>query len=289
MGISKGGFGLLAQLSTTKPMSGSVLTLGRQHVFLNSEEANDILTNAGLAEFNFVNGVNDEQLLRALGFSEVQSLDFNDFEGSTICHDLNLPVPKKLHGRFDWVLDFGTIEHIFDVREVLGNICDLLSKSGVVVHLSPTNNHVDHGFYQFSPTFFQDYYVANGWEIIDCAVIDYSRKHSTEPWKVLEYEIKKMERLSFGGWGSQLLATYFVAQKIDSARRGIVPQQGYYKNKLWLSPIGSEQELVLGVRITLHSRIKSLPILGSLILKAYSKLSILKRRKNDKLRLRVKL
>ena len=35
----------------------------------------------------------------------------------------------------------------------------------MVIHILPLAGYVDHGFYSFSPTFFEDFYCGNGFEI----------------------------------------------------------------------------------------------------------------------------
>jgi hypothetical protein len=100
----------------------------------------------------------------AMGLGPVESIDVSDFEGCTHLFDLNATeLPPGLRERYSLVYDGGTLEHVFDTRAALGNIFGLLRTDGVVVHASPVNGWVEHGFYQFSPTFFVDYYHANGW------------------------------------------------------------------------------------------------------------------------------
>src|SRR3546814_16038676 len=62
----------------------------------------------------------------------------------------------------------GTLAHIFDTRAALKYLHDMLLPGGLVVHVGPLNGWVDHGFYQFSPTFFSDYYRANKYEKVRC-------------------------------------------------------------------------------------------------------------------------
>src|SRR5690606_17887488 len=102
-----------------------------------------------------------------LGFDLVDSLDVSDFEGCTHLLDLNEPgVPQRLRGRYDALYNGGTLEHVFDVRNALRNIHDLLRPGGMVIHIVPACGWVDHGFYQISPTLLTDYYAANRFELL---------------------------------------------------------------------------------------------------------------------------
>ncbi|MDR0809925.1 MAG: methyltransferase domain-containing protein [Gemmobacter sp.] len=92
-----------------------------------------------------------EGLMRRLGFGEMESMDFSDYEGATILHDLNKPVPEALHGQFDFIFDGGTIEHVFDVPQALRNAFLMLKPGGRFVSANGMNGWLAHGLYQFSP------------------------------------------------------------------------------------------------------------------------------------------
>lgn len=66
---------------------------------------------------------------------------------------------------YDVILDPGTVEHCFDVAQAMRNLAGALKKGGTIIHWNPMNNYINHGFYQFSPTFYHDWYGQNGWEI----------------------------------------------------------------------------------------------------------------------------
>ena len=102
-------------------------------------------------------------LFLALGFEGYDDIDFDPDEGCTIVHDMNRPVPARLHGQYDLVLEMGTLEHIFDIRAVFESIVRMVKVGGVAFHFSPVN-WFNHGFYNFSPTLFYDVYRVNGFE-----------------------------------------------------------------------------------------------------------------------------
>ncbi|WP_020205091.1 class I SAM-dependent methyltransferase [Cupriavidus sp. WS] len=92
-----------------------------------------------------------EALFRFLGASSVQAMDQSAYEGATLLHDLNRPVPAALHAGFDCVFDGGTIEHVFNVPVALANVHAMLRPGGVFLSVNAANNQLGHGFYQFSP------------------------------------------------------------------------------------------------------------------------------------------
>lgn len=96
-----------------------------------------------------------EKLFKMMGVNKVDSIDYSPYENATIIHDLNIPVPEELHNSYDYILDCGTIEHIFDVKTVINNIKNMLRVDGVFTIVTPCNNFPGHGFYQFSPELFR--------------------------------------------------------------------------------------------------------------------------------------
>lgn len=96
-----------------------------------------------------------EKLFKLLGAETVDTIDYSPYENCTIVHDLNKPVDQSLHNQFDYILDCGTIEHIFDVKTVISNYKNMLRLDGVIAIITCCNNFAGHGFYQFSPEFFR--------------------------------------------------------------------------------------------------------------------------------------
>jgi hypothetical protein len=99
-------------------------------------------------------------LLSLLG-CELESVDIVAARGNEIIQDLNEPVGQHLFGRYAAVIDAGTLEHCFNVAQAARNIAAM---TGVVLHLNPLNMY-NHGFYNFSPTWYQDFYETNGFVV----------------------------------------------------------------------------------------------------------------------------
>ncbi len=102
----------------------------------------------------FRNGFADEFIRQVLDAETVTSFDYSDYQGADITHDFNHPVPKTFHGAFDVLIDGGTMEHIFDVRQVLMNYMEMVKTGGSIFINVPANNLLGHGLYQFSPELF---------------------------------------------------------------------------------------------------------------------------------------
>lgn len=132
---------------------GRVLTLGRQELHVNHAEVRW----AKLAQYQSskIQGkFAEECLLGAFGAEIVDSIDASNYQNATFIIDLNEDIPSRMLGKYDTVLDFGTSEHIYDIRQVFKNVSDAVKVGGQIVHILPTNGFSGHGFYQFSPEFF---------------------------------------------------------------------------------------------------------------------------------------
>ncbi len=234
MGIASNAVALLMEEANQRPFSGAVLTLGKQRIFATGSDLNRLCR-----KFDFVpkapfpndnEPLRDDVLLRALGFSDVRALDYSDYEGADHVFDLNAAeVPANLREAFDVVLDSGTIEHVFHIPNVLKNVFNLVRVGGRVIFLSPSSNHFDHGFYMFSPTFFHDYYRANGFKIEAIYVVRY-HSDPNRRWDIYEYNPSAWERFQIGGLDGRPYAIFLVATKTKEARWDVIPQQGFYTN-----------------------------------------------------------
>lgn len=233
MGIARGAIGLLLEEAKRQPFGGRLATLGRQTIYATWEEvagqfAKRRVVPRGEVPRRGTAGLDDEALFRLMGFEAVESLDYSDFEGATHVVDLNWrELPAGLKGRFDTVLDSGTLEHVFHVPNALANILDLVKIGGRVIFLAPSSNHVDHGFYMFSPTFFRDYFLANGLRLETIYMVRYATDPSTL-WDVYEYDPVAWSQVCIGGLDARPYAVFVVATRLEGSTVDAIPQQGFY-------------------------------------------------------------
>lgn len=260
MGLSRGDLNLLIKLINKHSLSGDIMTLGKVDLFVNKYDVNRLFKENGWPP-TCPTILNDVSLFQAMGFKTVTSLDYTTFEGADLEQDLNCQLKNDLLNVSDVILDHGTIEHIFDVKQVLRNIYDLLRIGGTIVHIAPSNNLVDHGFYQFSPTFFRDYYSTNSWEILECNLIQQSPRHNARR-KLYEVDWQVLEKRSHGGWNSSIMNTVFIARKNSDSTWEKIPQQNFYATKVWKEKVPSDTYAPL---IPWRENIKSIPFLGSLL------------------------
>ena len=196
MGIDKAGLRILLAAREAGASFDHVLTIGRQELHINRSELPGLLSRHGIdvsAEaakkiFQDASGY-CEPLLGLLGARKIDSLDISAFEGASILHDMNEPLPEELSERFTFVFDGGSIEHVFQYPMALKNCMRAVRVGGHFITVTPANNLTGHGFYQFSPElFFRALTRINGFEIVKILLYEY-------PWKSAGwYEVADPER-----------------------------------------------------------------------------------------------
>jgi len=104
-----------------------------------------------------------------LGAQEILSLDISQDEGADYICNLNEDISEvgkanslpELKSSFDFIFEGGTLEHASNTGAYLNNVFFLLKPKGIYCLNVPTSGYFEHGFFQFSPTFFADICVEN--------------------------------------------------------------------------------------------------------------------------------
>lgn len=163
-------FNYISYLMRGTETGGSVVELGNQTVNLDG--------------FGGVpkdwDGQSAERVYRELlKFDEYRCVDTNGshsaikYDINNYCRDVKFnpaKVPSELRQQYDLVTDNGTGEHIFDQKCVFTLMHDLCKVGGLMVHVLPFLNWINHGFYCFQPLAFRDIAYANGYVIADISV-----------------------------------------------------------------------------------------------------------------------
>lgn len=214
-------FQIVEALQTTTKR-GLVCTLGVQNFSQDQAAFDEFVAAHGLP-------TNTKRcIFTSLGFAGVEALDISKFEGCDHVFDLNSPeLLPELKGRFDVVFTGGTLEHVFDQIAALRNVFELLSLDGLILHTGPSNGWLDHGFYQFSPTFFTDYYSVNKFEIHDAQLM---MRDGVRPGvKIIHYCPGMFDGVPNGAV-SGVWNYFFVLKKTAMSTHAAIPQQSAYSN-----------------------------------------------------------
>jgi len=170
----------LIEIVKNNNLSGNFLMLGRQRWIGKRRKRSAILFEEalekylpGISEDDLKNPDNEysETFFKKLGFRQVDSMDFSGFENASIIQDLSQPLLPELEERFDVVYDGGTCEHVFDLPTAYRNINKMLKPGGVLIGHSPSNNWVNHAFYQICPEMVFGFWEKTlGYEVLHCTL-----------------------------------------------------------------------------------------------------------------------
>ena len=151
MAIDVHGLNFLAFAKANKVNFSTVLTLGRQAIQVSEPDLRYFLNLMGrkdLVNKLLHSGPGDaycENLLKlAFDANTVDSIDASNYEAATIVHDMNMPL--TWNKKYSLVIDFGCLEHIFNVPVALDNITSRCEVDGHILHVSPGNNLCGHGY-----------------------------------------------------------------------------------------------------------------------------------------------
>jgi SAM-dependent methyltransferase len=251
MGIPRVVARLLLDEHRERPFSGSLLQLSRLSVYFTGEQLEGwareqkvalapgfeprLSHDPALADLKCID---DRTFFGRLGFERTTTCDISNWEGADLLHDLNHPIPEAWKGQYDVVIESGTIQHVFHLPNVLRNLHDFIRPGGRIIHgMVASINHVDHGFYMFSPTLFNDYYARNGYRIDSLYFYEfmpywYRGRFHTRRTRIFRYTPGCLDHLSYGGFSGQQLALFVAVTRTAAATSGAIPQQSYFE-RLW--------------------------------------------------------
>lgn len=244
MGLTAAGLKFILKKSKKYGFSGPVLTLGNQDIYATgedikkwAEEYNIKLNNPGKTLYSTSSDVpkmnkeasryiHAKTFFEFLGILEENYYDIDKFpfDKPKIIHDLQDPINYKFHNFFNLIIDSGTMEHIFDAKSVMENLVRMTNIGGYVLQFIPAQNFLNHGFYQFSPTFFYDFYTSNGFEIIESYIIETRGSYD----RFYFYNQEKDYTGLFFNPRNRLVSCFLVRKK-ENIGKIILPDQYFYK------------------------------------------------------------
>ena len=159
----------------------STLTLGRQELYATTSYLKKVTKGYNLnltSNLKYADGI-----FNLLGCKDLQSLDFSDYEGARLQHDLNEQIPEKWKNAFDLVFDGGTLEHVFNFPQAIKNCMEMVKPGGHFISITPANNQMGHGFYQFSPELlYRIFSKQNGYEVIAMVIYTTNKMGNFGAW-----------------------------------------------------------------------------------------------------------
>lgn len=159
-----------------------------------------------------------------LDYSKITAIDFH---GTPAALKLDLNEPIGVDEQFDVLLNGGTAEHVFNVFQFFKTCHEVTRPGGLMLHSAPFLGWLEHGFYNFNPTFFWDLALANDYKIEMLAYTE------IDPPRVIELrgreQIIELHRSQSLGRNALL---YAVFRKPPGEAQFRTPVQGFYAGNL---------------------------------------------------------
>ena len=122
----------------------------------------------GDCSFHYSGG-SKEDFKKRLDLDIVETFDINGNPDYKL--DLQDKVSSVFEKKYDLIIDPGTLYCVFDIPACLKNIFYMLKDDGVVFHNSNLIGHFGRGFYALSPSFYNEFYRSNDFEILKMAYL----------------------------------------------------------------------------------------------------------------------
>lgn len=240
---------LLVRECAYKPMRGKVLTLGRQTIALTYREVMGLFHQEGYTPSSEVlegmemthdqktragkgtDYIIDADFMRLLGAEELVAMDVSAYESADILHNLNEPVPSSLYDQFDFIIDGGVFDHLFNIRLAFENIVRMLKTGGRVFQANACSNLNGLAYVSFGANLFYDYYVLN--QFADCKVYvaELDNCAQMEAWDF--YEFMGYDRYAHFQ-SNRIQYVVVLAEKGQSSSWDKMPVQDCYRDaELW--------------------------------------------------------
>ncbi|MEG4392872.1 TylF/MycF/NovP-related O-methyltransferase [Microcoleus sp. BROC3] len=208
----------------------SVIELGSQDIYSQQEQFAQLLDK--LFAYSLPDGspMTAKTLYQSMGLELYQCIDA-DGRHNALTFDLNKDI-KQAYGfaeQFDLVTNHGTTEHCFDQYRCFMNIHNLCAVGGLMIHVLPIQGYVNHGLYNYQPSFFYNLAAANHYKVINVYLSSYKSCDSL-PYilpGLISYTENALKTLCNIGDAKADMGLYVVLQKTIESSFSI-PYDGQY-------------------------------------------------------------
>jgi hypothetical protein len=160
-------------------------------------------------------------------FLRPSSMTAIDFHGSEKALNLDLNNPIDLKRQFSFIMNSGTLEHVFNIGQAFKTIHDHLAPGGLVFHAFPFTGWIEHGFYNINPTVIWDLAAINNYRI---CLFSYCELN---PLKIIALNDREhILKMAAAGAICANAMLYAVLRQSDDAQPFRIPMQGYYADTL---------------------------------------------------------
>jgi hypothetical protein len=146
-----------------------------------------------------------------------------DGRTGTLVLDMNFDkIPSEEHNKYGLVTNHGTSEHILNQYNVFEMMHNLVRPDGIMVHAVPFTVHLEHGFFNYQPNFFEALARYNSYETLGLWVGPDWQLASFIPWDPILLDYLRID--------SKTTHLLVVAQRKVYDKPFCVPFQEVYEN-----------------------------------------------------------
>jgi len=199
-----------------RPITGALLSISRQTVYLNPEQACDLVReelgtpprvqSQGLELDVWTRGAQAKRFISDRAFyslfsdADYNCVDVTPYEGATLIANLCNPLPAEIEGQFDFIVNGSSLDNIFDPAMALRNLSRLLKPGGRIIHLERASRA--HNVYvAFALSWFHDYYAINNFEDCQAYLVQWDTNTVESRWDVYRYSpvLEREGRIEYFG------------------------------------------------------------------------------------------
>ena len=168
----------------------------------------------------------------------------------TLVMDLNFDaVPREQKGKYGLITNHGTSEHILNQYNVFKAMHEFARVGGVFIHAVPFTVHLEHGFFNYQPNFFEALARYNSYETLGVWVCVDWQLASLIPWDPI--------LLNFLSFSAQTTHRLVVAQRKMYDKDFCVPFQEIYE-KMVSDDVRSRYSMIIDGEVMDGKRVKYL-------------------------------
>jgi SAM-dependent methyltransferase len=256
MALTNNDIRFLFYLRQKKVDFSQTLMLGRLRFYGSSEYLKELagkyLSISGIPSFD--DGYS-EPFFRMLGAEEIKSMDYSNYENAEIIHDLNLKIPDHLNEKYSVVIDSGTLEHVFNFPQAISNCMNMLRPGGHFISITPANNLMGHGFYQFSPElFYRVFSNENGFTMEKMLIAAADEQGNYNEWFEVTDPLKVKQRVVLINSYPTYLLFYARRNEIKNIFH-VMPQQSDY-TEAWSRTTSETREQISPLKLLLPGKLR---------------------------------
>lgn len=163
----------------------SVIEIGDQNIMVANWDdfADRIVREVGDFSHNRGEPITAKSLYESLGFENYKCIDTCESLDSLV-FDMNKDLAETYgySKQFDLVTNHGSSEHCFNQYQCFKNIHNLCRSGGLMIHGLPFHGSLNHGFYNYQPSFFMWLVGANDYKLLSLTVVDVKSVKPVTPY-----------------------------------------------------------------------------------------------------------